>query len=194
MTSAFRSAPLPAGGGIYLERGWSLGRVHLNESEAVGLLLSVALARRIDSPLLLGAIRSAERKLTAAFAPAQAARVRGLRRRVLVGADASPAVVATYRPPDAAISHALLDAFMAQRMMTVRYSDQNDSRSTRTIEVHYLLYSLPVWYALAWDHLRSAARSFRVDRIQEIQPSNSNFRLRDLELFVDTTELDARSV
>src|SRR5215203_3057996 len=41
------------GGGIRLERGWSLGRVHLNEPEALGMLLSLTIAEKIGSPLLL---------------------------------------------------------------------------------------------------------------------------------------------
>jgi predicted DNA-binding transcriptional regulator YafY len=40
------------GGGVRLEPGWYLGRVHLNESEALGLLLSRAIAEKVGSPLL----------------------------------------------------------------------------------------------------------------------------------------------
>ena len=73
------------GGGIRLEPGWSLGRVHLNESEALGMLLSLTIAEKIGSPLLLEDLRSIQRKVSAAFAPGQSRRIRALRRRVLVG-------------------------------------------------------------------------------------------------------------
>ena len=72
------------GGGIRLERGWSLGRVHLNESEALGMLLSLTIAEKIGSPLLLDDLRSVRHKVSAAFAPAQSRRIRALRGRVLV--------------------------------------------------------------------------------------------------------------
>lgn len=94
------------GGGIRLERGWSLGRVHLNESEALGLLLSLTIAEKIGSPLLLGDLRSITRKVTTAFAPAQARRIRALRRRVLVGQSASGHVVTSYTPPQTAVTQA----------------------------------------------------------------------------------------
>ncbi len=179
------------GGGVYLERGWSLGRVHLNESEAMGLLLSLAIAQRVGSPLLLDDIRSIERKVTQAFAPSQAGRIRSLRGRVLVGQPASPAVTSTYRPPTAATTRPLLTSFITLRAATIRYADQNRALSTRTIEVHYLHYNLPVWYALAWDHLRRDARSFRVDRIEHITITNDPFRLRRVEQFADVAGLGA---
>lgn len=182
------------GGGVYLERGWSLGRVHLNESEAMGLLLSLAIAHRVDSPLLLGDIRSIERKVTQAFAPSQAGRIRGLRGRVLVGMPASATVTSTYRPPNAPIIGPLLTSFISQRAVAIRYADQNGETSSRTIEAHYLLYSLPVWYVLAWDHLRTDARSFRLDRIEHVTLTQHAFRLRKVERFADIAEIDARPV
>lgn len=182
------------GGGVYLERGWSLGRVHLNESEAMGLLLSLAIAHRVDSPLLLGDIRSIERKVTRAFAPSQASRIRSLRGRVLVGTPASATVTSTYRPPTAAVTGPLLASFISQRAAVIRYADQNSVSSSRTIEVHYLLYSLPVWYVLAWDHLRTDARSFRLDRIEHITVTQDAFRLHDVDRFADIAELGAHPV
>src|SRR5690606_38732160 len=73
------------GGGLRLERGWSLGRVHLNETEALSLLLSLTIAGKIGSPLLLDDLKSVERKVSAAFTPEQTRRIRALRSRVLVG-------------------------------------------------------------------------------------------------------------
>ena len=77
------------GGGLRLEHGWSLGRVHLNESEAIGLLLSLTIAEKVGSPLLLQDTRSIARKIATSFAPAQAGRILALRKRILVGAPAS---------------------------------------------------------------------------------------------------------
>lgn len=182
------------GGGVYLERGWSLGRVHLNESEAMGLLLSLAIAQRVGSPLLLGDIRSIERKVTQAFAPSQAGRIRSLRGRVLVGTPASAVVTSTYRPPTAAVAGPLLTSFISQRAAVIRYADQSGVTSSRTIEAHYLLYSLPVWYVLAWDHLRADTRSFRLDRIEQITLTRDTFRLRKIDRFADIAEIGARAM
>lgn len=182
------------GGGVFLERGWSLGRVHLNEREAMGLLLSIAIAARAGSPLLLDDVRSIERKLVHAFAPSQAAAIRSLRRRVLIGAHASAAVVATQGRAAAAVTRPLLEAFMRQRVATIRYTDTSGATSTREIEPHYLYFSLPVWYVLAWDRLRGDVRSFRIDRIERLDQGFDTFRVRAPERFIDAVELDASPI
>jgi predicted DNA-binding transcriptional regulator YafY len=122
------------GGGLRLERGWSLGRVHLNESEALGLLLSLTIAEKVGSPLLLDDLRSITRKVGAAFAPAQARRILALRRRILVGQTASETVLATYTPPSMLVTGGLLDAFMHQRLALIRYEDQTRTTTDREIE------------------------------------------------------------
>ncbi|MEV4416083.1 HTH domain-containing protein [Catellatospora sp. NPDC049609] len=180
------------GGGVRLERGWSLGRVHLNESEALGLLLSLTIAEKIGSPLLLGDLRSITRKVSAAFAPAQARRIRALRGRVLVGQPASGRVVTSYTPPQAPVTQALLDSFLYQRVAAIRYEDQTGTVTEREIETQYLYYNVPVWYALAWDRLRDDIRFFRIDRINRIEPLANGFGLRRADMFLAAGEPEAR--
>lgn len=182
------------GGGVFLERGWSLGRVHLNEREALGLLLSLAIAEKVGSPLLLEDLRSIERKIAAAFAPTQSSRIRTMRRRVLIGTPASPRVIGTYRTPNGRVTRALLEAFAEQRRAEIGYVDQTGASSRREVEIHYLYYSLPIWYALAWDRLRGDVRSFRIDRIADLTVGDAAFRLRAADAFVSVVELDARHV
>jgi predicted DNA-binding transcriptional regulator YafY len=182
------------GGGIRLERGWSFGRVHLNESEALGLLLSLNIAEKIGSPLLLGDLRSITRKVSSAFAPAQARRIKTLRGRVLVGQAASADVLSGYRPPRAAVTRALLDAFVYQRLAVLRYRDRSGITTDRQVEVQYLYYNIPVWYALAWDRLREEVGFFRIDRMQQINALETEFRLRPAHNFLTAGEPEARSM
>jgi predicted DNA-binding transcriptional regulator YafY len=182
------------GGGIRLEHGWSLGRVHLNESEALGMLLSLTIAEKIGSPLLLEDLRSIQRKVSAAFAPAQSRRIRALRRRVLVGGPASDRVLTNYSPPQASITHGLMQAFLYQRVASIRYQDQSGTVTDREIETQYLYYNLPVWYALAWDRLRDDVRFFRLDRLQRVQPLAADFRLRRPDPFLNAGEPEARTM
>lgn len=182
------------GGGLRLERGWSLGRVHLNESEAIGLLLSLTIAEKIGSPLLLDDLRSITRKVSAAFSPAQARRITALRRRILVGQPASAQVLSAYTPPPADITRPLLDAFTHQRHIQIRYLDERGTVTDRMIEPQYLYYNLPVWYVLAWDHLRDDVRFFRIDRVKELRSLSIEFRLRRADSFIAAGEHDARTV
>jgi predicted DNA-binding transcriptional regulator YafY len=182
------------GGGIRLEPGWSLGRVHLNESEALGMLLSLTIAEKIGSPLLLGDLRSIQRKVSAAFAPSQSRRIRDLRRRVLVGGQASDRVLASYSPPQASVTQGLMQAFLYQHVASIRYQDQTGTVTDREIETQYLYYNMPVWYALAWDRFRDDVRFFRLDRVQRIQPLAAEFRLRRPDLFLEAGEPEARTM
>jgi predicted DNA-binding transcriptional regulator YafY len=180
------------GGGVRLERGWSLGRVHLNESEALGLLLSLTIAEKIGSPLLLGDLRSISRKVSTAFAPAQARRIRALRGRVLVGQPASGRVVTSYTAPATPVTGALLESFLYQLVAVISYADQMGTVTEREIETQYLYYNVPVWYALAWDRLREDVRFFRIDRIRSIRTLTSGFRLRRPDPFLAAGEPEAR--
>jgi predicted DNA-binding transcriptional regulator YafY len=182
------------GGGLRLERGWSLGRVHLNESEALGLLLSLTIAEKIGSPLLLDDLRSTTRKVSAAFAPAQARRILALRRRVLVGQAASGRVVASYQIPPDRVTRQLLDAFINRRLARIAYEDQEGVASTREIEAQYLYYNMPVWYVLAWDRLREDVRFFRIDRVKQIRVLPAEFRLRAPGVFLGAGESEARTI
>lgn len=176
------------GGGLRLEQGWSLGRVHLNESEALGLLLSLTIAEKVGSPLLLDDLRSVTRKVAAAFAPAQARRILSLRRRILIGAFASERTLVTYRVPSAAVTGALLDAFARRHTALVRYEDQRGVLTEREIEPQYLYYNLPIWYTLAWDRLRDDVRFLRIDRFHAIRVLPEEFRQRPAAAFLAAGE------
>lgn len=182
------------GGGLRLEHGWSLGRVHLSETEAIGLLLSLAIAEKVGSPLLLRDLRSIARKIATSFAPAQARRILAIRRRVLVGASASAHVLASYTPPTGRVSEPLLEAFANRRAAVISYQDRHARITEREIELQYLYYNVPVWYALAWDRLREDVRSFRIDRIQTVHLLSETFALRREETFLAAGEPDARSL
>lgn len=94
-----RGVPIEAdrgrGGGLRVTTAWSSGRVHLNAAEAMDLLLSLTIAEKIQSPLLLKNVQAIRRKIAASFAEPQASKIRVLRRRVFVGQNASAAVMSS---------------------------------------------------------------------------------------------------
>jgi predicted DNA-binding transcriptional regulator YafY len=180
------------GGGLSLAAGWSAGRVHLNESEAIGLLLSLTIAEQVGSPLLLEDLRSIRRKVAAAFAPAGAKRILALRRRILVGSTASARVMAGVERASQAAVGPLLTAFAKQRVAQLEYRDGAGTVTRRPIEAQYLYYAMPIWYVVAWDHLRRDVRSFRIDRIISVTLLDEEFRLRRPDPFFSAGEASAR--
>lgn len=176
------------GGGIRLEAGWSLGRVHLNESEALGLLLGLTIAEKVGSPLLLSDLASVRRKVSRAFAPSQARRIGRLRHRVRTGRPASPRVLESYAVPHPAIAADVSRCFLSQHVAEIAYTAETGETTVRDIEAQYLYYNVPVWYVLAWDRLRDDVRYFRLDRIETIAVRPDRFRLRPPQPFLEAGE------
>lgn len=164
------------GGGLRLDRSWSIGRLHLSEAEAIDILVSLAVAEKMNSPLLLGHLPALRRKIVASFGEHYQDRIRHLRRRILVGPPASTQVLASYAPPGKSGLAIIAKSFFETRCLNITYADGAGRRTSRKIEPQFLCYSAPVWYLLAFDRLRSAIRHFRIDRIASSELSDETFR------------------
>jgi predicted DNA-binding transcriptional regulator YafY len=180
------------GGGVRLPARWSIGHLHLSEEDAIDMLLSIAVAEKMDSPLLLSRIAGVRQKLTAAFAGNQQQRIRSLRKRVLVGSPASSRVLASYRRPGSATLSNVKAAFFNLRVLRIVYVDQEGRETTREVEPQFLYLNPPVWYLLGWDRLRDGVRFFRVDRLREVAATGQAFRLRNSAEFLSAAEQAAR--
>jgi predicted DNA-binding transcriptional regulator YafY len=180
------------GGGVRVSTAWSHGRIHLDAAEAMDLLLSLTIAEKIQSPLLLQNVQAIRRKVAASFAGPVAGRIKILRKRVLVGQNASPAVLSTFVLPDRLVVRALSTAFFEQRLVEIGYVDQHGRITTRTVEAQFLYFNMPVWYVLGWDRLREAPRMFRIDRIRTASAQPQGFRLRAAGPFLAEAEHTAQ--
>jgi predicted DNA-binding transcriptional regulator YafY len=176
------------GGGLRLQRHWALGRLHLSPVEAIDLLLSIAVAERMNSPLLLQQLAPIKRKIVAAFSESYQPKIRSLRNRILVGRPASEQVVASFSPPRRGALTGIAEAFFNMRCMTIDYVDQNGAITTRDVEPQFLYLNVPVWYILALDRLRGAIRRFRIDRIRRAEVLDAGFRLADPRPFLAEAE------
>jgi predicted DNA-binding transcriptional regulator YafY len=168
------------GGGIRMHWSWGIGRLSLTYAEAVDLLVSLAVAEQINSPLLMANLGSVRRKLMASFSPSMKQQINRLKSRIIVGASASPFVLSGFSAPNARVVAQLHQAFLMMRKIHIHYRGTSGEQTERVIEPQYLLLSYPVWYALGWDDLRSEARTFRCDRIERARLLDETFCLRRL--------------
>lgn len=150
---------------------------------SVGLLVSLAVAEQMKSPLLMANLASVRRKLMASFAPPMKRRINKLKSRILIGESASPFVLSAFSAPIAGVVEQLHQAFLMMCAININYRAESGNKTKRTIEPHYLLLSYPVWYVLAWDHLRNEVRTFRCDRIEKSKILDEAFRLRPFSVF-----------
>jgi predicted DNA-binding transcriptional regulator YafY len=167
------------GGGLRLQRNWALGRLHLSPPEAIDLLLSIAIAEHMNSPLLLQQLAPVKRKIVAAFSEGYQPKIRALRRRILIGRPATEQVLATFAAPPRGALSGIAEAFFDTRCVTIDYVDRHGAATSRVIEPQFLYLSMPIWYLLAWDRLREAVRVFRSDRIRAVTPLPERFRPAD---------------
>jgi predicted DNA-binding transcriptional regulator YafY len=177
------------GGGMRLHPNWALGRIYFSAAEAIDLLLSIAIAEQVNSPFLLRQLAGIRRKIVAAFGETHQARIRGLRKRILLGPPASGRVLASYPGAPARPLTGLGEAFLNERCVVIEYVDRNGATTSREIEPQFLYLSMPVWYLLAWDRLRGAIRHFRPDRIRSVTPVQTSFRLADPRPYVEEIEV-----
>lgn len=164
------------GGGVRMHWSWGIGRLALSYAEAVDLLVSLAVAEQIKSPLLMANLGSVRRKLMASFSPSMRRKIDGLKSRIIVGESASPFVLSAFSVPNARVVERLHQAFLMMRKIHIHYRDASGEKTERAIEPQYLLLSYPVWYAIAWDDLRSEVRTFRCDRIERARLLDEVFR------------------
>jgi predicted DNA-binding transcriptional regulator YafY len=153
------------GGGFRMGSGALPIPVQLDESEIVALWISAELAIRAGVFPFVDAARGAARKAIASLTAVRRNEVRRFLARIFVGPPASSPVVGTLRPVPQRILVALERAFTERTCLRLTYVDRHARASERDIEIHGVLIQAPIWYALGFDHLRSAPRMFRVDRI-----------------------------
>lgn len=185
-----RGLPIDAdrgrGGGILLDQRWGVGRVNLNYTEAIDLLVSLAIAEQMNSPLFLAQLKSIRHKLMASFSPDKKSKIQNLKSRILIGESASSFVLSSFDvSPQSAIA-ILHQAFVMQQNLKISYEAENGQKTSREIEPHYLLLNYPVWYVLSWDHLRNAPRTFRCDRIAKSESLQDKFKLQPIDIFKDS--------
>lgn len=182
------------GGGVQLHRFWGVGRVKLNVSEAIDLLISIAVAEKMNSPLFLGNLGPVRDKVTASFSSDMKAKLKSLRSRVLVGFPASANILSGFEPTMETHTSRVHQAFTELRLLSMTYVSTEGTLTKRTVEPQFLYLHYPVWYLLAWDLLRNDVRNFRIDRIRSCRIEDQAFELRDQVRFSEQIKTFATPV
>lgn len=157
------------GGGIRFARYAPLPPLSLDAQQAVGLWLSVQIARRVSGLPFSRGSSAAMNKVLASLPPERRQQLRMLCRRIVIGTRASMRMQESFGE----ITPTLLDAFercfREGVCMSFRYTDRHGATTQRRIEPHGIFVRQPFWYILAVDldiqPRTDAERMFRMDRI-----------------------------
>jgi len=171
------------GGGVRLNGRWGIERLNLKHQEVIELILALAIMETLQSPILTSNLKAIRQKLFQAFPQEQRRTVSNIRKRILIGDNASTSVVSLYATPASRISEEIAECFLRQQCLEIEYISEAEEKTLRVIEAQYILLNWPVWYIIAWDHLRMSSRVFRIDRIKNTRVVGGTFQLRPQSFF-----------
>lgn len=175
-------ASIGPGGGIQLSPQSRTPTLVFKESQAIELLLAVAVSDALGLSLSTD-LAEVRMQLARGFAPADRRRIGQLRQRIRVCGAVSHVVQQTRQTEPAGVRRAVHAAFVRHRQLSISYADGKGQRTHRLVEPHALLLAFPFWYILAWDPERQGIRTFRMDRIGSARVQEASFPLRPLSPF-----------
>ncbi len=156
-----------AGVGYRMRAGFDLPPLMFTREEAQGLVAAVRVAQpRLDQRLA----QQAEMALSKILAVLPAAE--------RAAADSLP-LFSVSQGPDVSTRERLgrlRQAIEARRVVQVDYVDVKGQRSQRRLRPLACVFWDAVWTLAAWCELREGLRSFRIDRIEQLQVLQQTFR------------------
>ena len=165
------------GGGVRLSSDSQLRPLPLRMSEAMELLLALAMCEQAGLALF-GQSANLRSKLSRLFAADERQRIDSLRRRIRVASPANAALQTSPLRASQRLSKIICQAFFQQQLLQVEYKSANGEARHRVIESQYLLVSTPFLYVIAWDRDLRAIRTFRNDRFLSAQALDEGFALK----------------
>jgi predicted DNA-binding transcriptional regulator YafY len=161
-------------GGYQLRAGTAMPPLLLDDDEAIAI--AVALRTAAGS-----SVAGVEETAVRALVKLEQVLPAHLRRRVQA-LGAATQTLQVYGGPqvDPQCLTVLAAAVRDHERVRFDYTARDQADSRREAEPHSLVNAGRRWYLVAWDRDRDDWRTFRVDRIEKVQPSGSRFTARTL--------------
>ena len=171
-------------GGVTLPSGALLPSLRFTDDELLALVLSLRQATSGEDSELQHAATTALRRLETVLSPVTRERIGALQRALAPGRRSDKAPV----PVPSQHVFALAEAIDKKRRIHISYrspgefplnDDPATERSSPVITLRqvdpYGLARVGPWYLVAFCHLRQDLRTFRVDRIRNVAPTDESF-------------------
>jgi predicted DNA-binding transcriptional regulator YafY len=156
-------------GSYRLRPGFKLPPLMFTDDEALALSLGLLAARKIGlggaAPAVEGALAKIERVLPLTLRE----RVQGLQETLIFDMATSGT------PPRSEIVSVLSTAAQQERIVELYYRSYNGEITERAFDPYGLVYRSGFWYTVGYCHLRADLRTFRLDRIQDVELHSETF-------------------
>ncbi|GIG23805.1 helix-turn-helix transcriptional regulator [Cellulomonas denverensis] len=162
-------------GGYRLAPGYKLPPLMFTDDEAVAVVLGLRTAERA------GLATTDHAATASALAKVSRALPRTLGRRLdsLLSAAQFTAPVRPAAPAGAGTLLGLATAAQDRRTVVIAYTGWDGQHSRRTLDVYGLVFHSGRWYATGHDHDRADLRTFRLDRITAVEPTDGSYDVPD---------------
>lgn len=158
-------------GGYRLRPGYKLPPLMLTSDEALAVVLGLLAGRRLGLLAPSTAVEGALAKLDRVLPDALRDQVHATQRTVGLGLTAASA---TWDVDTGAVL-SLSGAAHDRRQVRIRYRARTEAATERVVDPYGIVFQSGRWYLTGWDHLRGAERTFRLDRIQSHEVTESAF-------------------
>jgi predicted DNA-binding transcriptional regulator YafY len=159
-------------GGYSLVAGFKLPPMMLTNDEALAMSLGLIAAESMGMAETVSAVASAQAKLERVLPAQLKQRVRALSETATIDKTAAVAVAGASQETLAAIA----SGAEARRSVRFAYQSRLGEASTRTFDPYGLVFRGGAWYASGMCQLRRQLRSFRLDRMQEVELTAERFK------------------
>jgi len=157
-------------GAYVLSAGFKLPPMMFTNEEALALTVGLISARRLNLAETDRAIESALAKLERVMPLDLKSSVRALTQTITLDRSAASSV-----PPSEVVLSTMSSAAQLQQRVRIQYHPNQGEDTERDFDPYGLTYYLHKWYVVGYCHLRQDLRSFRLDRITQIDPVNAHF-------------------
>ena len=158
-------------GAYVLSAGFKLPPMMFTNEEALALTVGLISARQLNLADTDRAVESAFAKLERVMPLDLKSRVQALTETITLDQKA-----ASFTPPSELILSAMSSAAQLQQRVHIHYRPSQGEDTERDFDPYGLTYYLQRWYVVGYCHLRQDLRSFRLDRITQIDTINRRFK------------------
>jgi predicted DNA-binding transcriptional regulator YafY len=162
-------------GGFSLVRGYKMPPLIFTPEEATAICLGARLVGELWEGLYNEAAAGAVAKIDNVLPDEQRDEVAWARRALVTAQLKRPGL-----QPFVPFLNALRKAIRAQKTVRITYQGGNQNEPIqRDLDAYALAFRQGWWYVIGFCHLRQAMRSFRIDRIRQLEPLETVYQIPD---------------
>ena len=159
-------------GNYRLRRGFKMPPLMFTEEEALALTLGLLAAKRVGISMTTPAVEGALAKIDRVLPEAVRERVQALLETLILNIPSSDFA----RPaPGSAVVLTLSMATQQEKRVWMRYRASQSNETERAVDPYGLIFQAGLWYTVGYCHLRQDLRTFRLDRVLQVEPREESF-------------------